>query len=438
MKKSTAKKIKIKGYLAQLLVFTLTIAALAVTGLIIPLRPAYSESEKRNLAEFPSFSFESFFSGNYFHELGNWYSDTYPGRESLVGLNSKFKSMFGINDAEIHGEVVAGDDIPDEYAPPEETEPQSEEKSEPETEEYIVEDVDTQSLGAVFVMGDIGYEYYNFSKDQADRYITNINKLSASLKGSANLYVMVVPTSIGVTLPDNFKKTINSSDQEKAINYMYSGISDDVGKVNVYNTLMSHRKEYIYFNTDHHWTTLGAYYAYAQYAQASGIKAVPLDKYTKVDYPGFLGSFYNDTGKLPVLESNPDTLTAYKPNRNATMVYTTVKGEKINWPIVNDVSAYPASIKYSAFIGGDNPFTEITNPDITDGSSIAVVKESFGNAFVPFLVENYSKIYVIDYRYYTGSVSKFVKDNNVKDVLYINNVSATRNKSLINKIQNTL
>ena len=156
MKKSTAKKIKIKGYLAQLLVFTLTIAALAVTGLIIPLRPAYSESEKRNLAEFPSFSFESFFSGNYFHELGNWYSDTYPGRESLVGFNSKFKSMFGINDAEIHGEVVAGDDIPDEYVPPEETEPQSEEKSEPETEEYIVEDVDTQSLGAVFVMGDIG------------------------------------------------------------------------------------------------------------------------------------------------------------------------------------------------------------------------------------------------------------------------------------------
>ena len=145
-----------------------------------------------------------------------------------------------------------------------------------------------------------------------------------------------------------------------------------------------------------------------------------------------------DTGKLPELEKNPDTVVAYIPNENAKMVYTTAKGEKISWPIVNDVSSYPQSIKYSAFIGGDNPFTEITNPDITDNSSIVVVKESFGNAFVPFLVENYHKVYVIDYRYYKGSVSGFAKQNNVKDVLYINNISATRNKSLINKLQNTL
>lgn len=431
------KKKRIVVYLAQMCVFAVTLAVLAVTGLLMPLRPEYSESEKRKLAEFPHFTFKTFFDGSYFKGIGDWYSDTYPGRETLVGLNSKIKSRYGISSVEIHGDVVEGDEIPDAYVPPADDDLTLPDDTDENFSE-IVKDVDTQSLGAVFVAGNVGYEYYNFNKEQADRYITLINKQATNLSDTANVYAMVVPTSIGITLPDNFKNTINSSDQKKAIDYFYSGIGGNVKAINIYNTLMSHRSEYIYFNTDHHWTTLGAYYAYEQFAKSAGIECKPLSAYKKAEYSGFLGSFYNDTGKLPELEKNPDTVVAYIPNENAKMVYTTTKGDKISWPVVNDVSSYPQSIKYSAFIGGDNPFTEITNPDITDNSSIVVVKESFGNAFVPFLVENYHKVYVIDYRYYSGSVSGFAKQNNVKDVLYINNISATRNKSLINKLQNTL
>ncbi|MGN0539992.1 MAG: DHHW family protein [Candidatus Fimenecus sp.] len=431
------KKKRIVVYLAQMCVFAVTLAVLAVTGLLMPLRPEYSESEKRKLAEFPHFTFKTFFDGSYFQGIGDWYSDTYPGRETLVGLNSKIKSRYGISSVEIHGDVVEGDEIPDAYVPPTGDDLTLPEDTDENFDE-IIKEVDTQSLGAVFVAGNVGYEYYNFSKEQADRYITLINKQASNLSDTANVYAMVVPTSIGITLPDNFKNTINSSDQKKAIDYFYSGIGGNVKAINIYNTLMSHRSEYIYFNTDHHWTTLGAYYAYEQFAKSAGIECKPLSAYKKAEYSGFLGSFYNDTGKLPELEKNPDTVVAYIPNENAKMVYTTTKGDKISWPIVNDVSSYPQSIKYSAFIGGDNPFTEITNPDITDNSSIVVVKESFGNAFVPFLVENYHKVYVIDYRYYSGSVSGFAKQNGVKDVLYINNISATRNKSLINKLQNTL
>ncbi len=451
-------------YKLQSVAFALTLAALCILGLILPLRPEESEIEKRKLAEFPEFSVESLFSGAYFSGVGEWYSDTFPGRELMISLNSKIKSYYGKSDMIIHGDVEKSDEIPDEYIPPDEdilkefeqetTQPENttaaeneqpseqttdnNQKPSEQTPSQPSTNVKPQSFGGVLVYGNKAYEYYNFNKNTADKYIAVINKQADSLAGKANVYDIIVPTSIGITLPDQIKSQINSSDQKKAIDYFYSGLNGNVKKVNIYNTLMSHKNEYIYFNTDHHWTALGAYYAYEQYASASGKSAVPLNFYSEVKYENFLGTFYSDTGKLPELENNPDTVYAYKPNSKASMYFVDKSGNKCNWPIIMDVSKYGKSMKYNAFIGGDNPFTEITNPDITDGSSVVVVKESFGNAFVPFLVENYNKVYVIDYRYYGKSVSQFVIANNVKDVIYINNISATRNASLVESLYKTL
>lgn len=422
-----------KVVLCQIASFALTIAILSIIGVIIPLRPEYSNSEKRELAKFPKLSLSALTSGDLFDGFNSWYSDSYPGREALVGLNSKIKSYYGIklnsqDSVKIHGEVSKGDDIPDKYDP-NTTEPEESTTEEPYSE--IKAEGDSQSLGAVFVVGNRAFEYYNFNKAQANKYISSVNALAEKLSGKAKVYDMVVPTSIGITLPDSYMGNINSSDQSKALDYIHSGLSDKVVKVPIYKTLMSHRSEYIYFNTDHHWTQLGAYYAYCEFAKNAGITATPLEKYEKVQFEGFLGSFYNDTGKIPELKSNPDTIYAYRPNSSAKMVYTDSKGKETVWPVINDVTNYPETIKYSCFIAGDNPYTEITNPQITDGSSIIVVKESFGNAFVPLLVENYEKIYVVDYRYYKGSVSKLATEKNVDSILCINNVSALRNKSLM-------
>ena len=430
------KKMKIKMCIVKVVSVSLCILLFAIIGLLIPLRPSYSESEKRKLAEFPEFTIKSFFSGKYLSDIGTWYSDTYPGRESLISLNTKIKEFYGFSsDLEIHGEVVQGDEIPEEFS---ETETQNSVPEETTRESFVIENLDTQSLGAVFVAGNVGYEYYNFSQNLANDYISVMNSFADKITTNAKIYNMIVPTSIGITLPDNYIETINSSNQEKSINYMISGFDSNVNAVPVFDALMSHRKEYIYFNTDHHWTALGAYYAYEEFCVKSGKTPYPLTQFTQVEYDGFLGSFYNDTGKISSLKNNPDTVIAYVPNKNAKMVYTDKKGNLINWPIIGNVSSYNETLKYSTFIGGDNPFTEIVNPDITDNSSIVVVKESFGNAFVPFLVENYSKIYVIDYRYYNDSISKFVNENEVQDVLYLNNISATRNKWLISKLKETV
>lgn len=212
-------------------------------------------------------------------------------------------------------------------------------------------------------------------------------------------------------------------------------LSNNVKTVNMYDNLMKHRNEYIYFRTDHHWTALGAYYGYEEFCRAKGVLPITLDRHETVEFDGFLGSFYNDTNKSKVLEKNPDTIKAYYPiSPDTSLVYTTTSGKSNSWDVIYDVSNYPAYAKYSTFIAGDNPYTVIKNDNLKDGSSCVVVKESFGNAFVPFLVDHYEKIYVVDYRYWQGNVVKLAKEKKVDDVIFLNNLSMIRSDYLTGRL----
>lgn len=284
-------------------------------------------------------------------------------------------------------------------------------------------------------IGDTGYEYYNFVEDRAQNYITTVCDAGTQLSGTATLYNMIIPTSIDITLPESFieENQINSQDQNKAINYIYSSINainSDVKTVPVFDALKLHNNDYIYFRTDHHWTQLGAYYAYVEFCKAKGIEAVPLGNFDKKSYEGFLGSFYSD---LPndAMANNPDTVEAYVSSANTTMHYTTTDGEIYEQPVIADGSNYDSQWLYLIFCAGDQPYEEIVNNDLADGSACVVVKESFGNAFIPFLVNHYQTIYVVDYRYYNGDISDLAAEKGVSDVLLLNNISMTRNEELI-------
>ena len=212
-------------------------------------------------------------------------------------------------------------------------------------------------------------------------------------------------------------------------------LDDNVKVIPLYETLMRHRDEYIYYRTDHHWTALGAYYGYRAFCQAKGITPHELSDYWKEEFPGFLGSFYRDSDHNETMGDNPDTLIAYHPlTTTARLVFTDFSGQEIPWKIIFDVTDYDADKKYNAFVAGDQPYTIITNPEVTDDSSCVVVKESFGNALVPFLVDHYSTIYMLDYRYWDGNLQSFVKNNGVQDVIFINNLSAIRSSYLIGKL----
>ena len=425
-----------KTHLIKAASFLVMLYVGAIIAFSIPMRPDYSASEKRNLAQFPEFNKEALYSGDYFNDINTWFSDTFPFRDFLTQTGTKIKNLYGFNSINIHGDVEKGDDIPDGPLEIPSTEPGAEaettEPTEPRDEET---DVQTQSLGAIIVAGDAGYEYYTYSKDLAPRFINSVSNIKSSVNGNPDVYALVVPTSIDITLNDNLRDQIGSADQKKALEFFNSSFRDVTAVDGIFKAERMHRKEYTYFRTDHHWTALGAYYAYEQYCIEKGIKPIPLSKYETVTYDNFLGTFYSGSKQTSLMAENPDYVTAYQPFNDVNCHIVEADGDEFDWKVVADVTNYDRGSKYLTFIGGDNAITTITNNDNPNGETCVVIKESYGNAFVPFLIPHYSTVYVIDPRHYKGTLSEFTSDKEIDDVVFIANISTTRNYIYIDAME---
>lgn len=444
------KKITNKARVLKITSFFLMLYAGTVLAFIIPLRPTYSETEKRKLAEFPEFTAEAFVSGDFFSDISTWFSDTFPFREVLTKANTEIKNLYGFDTIAIHGDVEQGDEIPDaplEQPPVEETKPQPKPQTPvtmPNEEDLKTDngdpsaarpDYNTQSLGAIIVANDSAYEYYSFSEDLAPRFINSVSSIKNAAHNKSNVYAMVVPTSIDIKLNDALRSDISSANQKKALDYFNASFKNAIVVDGIYDAERLHRNEYTYFRTDHHWTALGAYYAYEQFAQVKGIKPVPLSKYKTRTFDGFLGTFYSGSGQTAKLAETPDKVTAYLPFNNTTCHIVEGSGNEFDWDVIKDVTDYDPGMKYLTFIGGDNAITTITNKDNLNGETCIVIKESFGNAFVPFLIPHYSTIYVIDPRHYDGTLSEFTQDKVINDIILLVNISTTRNYMYIDAME---
>ncbi len=284
--------------------------------------------------------------------------------------------------------------------------------------------------GGIIVIGKSAYEMYSYVEKTAKNFTRVINYAANKLEGKTDVYSMVVPLSFGVTLPDKYWGKINSSNEKDSLDKLYGKFNDKVISVNPYENLMKHRNEYIYYRTDHHWTSLGAYYAYETWCETKGLLPISPDRREKKNYGNFLGSLYYDT-KEAALKKKPDKLIAYFPIGGAYIG----KKDGSKKDVITDVSDYPISLKYNAFIGGDNAKTVIHNDNINTKSVCVVVKESFGNAFVPYLTDHYSKVIVLDYRYFEGNIIDFCKKNKADDLIFINNIGMTRSSYLVGKLR---
>ena len=437
------KKTKFFEYLTIGL-FAIALLGGCLLAQIPSLRPSYSEEEKRELAKFPEYSAQTLADGSFFSGISLWFSDTFPFREQLVALNAAVESLHGKTAIQISGNVMEGDEIPDDTETAED-----EPIEEPPVEEGFHDDdgIDenytdpedpgaVQKFGAVLQVGDTAYEYYGFSESAAHAYASMVNDTAAALGENAQVYTMVVPNSMGVMLPDSLRGSIKTGDQEKAIDFIYAQMGEQVQTVPIYAPLRAHRSEYIYFRTDHHWTALGAYYAYTKLASVKEWEPNELSRYETVSYGPFLGSFYSHTGKSAALAANPDELIAYKPFYENTYTYWDRSGTAHKAQLVTDVSTWSKSSKYSAFIGGDQPYGEIHNASLTDGSACVILKESYGNAFVPFLAAHYENTYVVDYRYWKGKLPALVAEKGISDVYFVNNIMAAQTKVRINEMRN--
>ena len=382
-----------------------------VLGLAFFLRPAHSDSENRDLTEFPTFTLSTFFSGEFTEQVSTWFADTFPFREGLISLNDAVMSLKGFATEQFHSGASSAGKQPD------------------------GENTKVETIEGYYITGDAAYEMYYQSKEISDRYSAMINQAAKQLDGKAKVYTMIIPLAYAYN--DRVLQKTDASDPKAAIDGMYASITHpNAVKVNAYGALALHKDEYLYFRTDHHWTARGAYYAYTAYCADAGLTPHPLDYYEKLEFNGFLGTLYSHT-KAPALQKNPDIVEAFVPQGSNTLYVHTADGQRQKFTggvVRKDTdSMYPsASSKYNCFLTSDNPletkqsyYCSIENPNITDNSAVVLVKESFGNCFAPFLVDHYQYVYVIDYRYFDGNLADFVTEHGAEAVIFLNNITAT-------------
>ena len=408
----------------KIVLFCAVMIAACIIGLAFFARPTVSENEKRELTKFPEFTVESFLSGEYTSQISLWFADTYPLREPMIQANSSLNQLYGIKEEQIIGGGNA-DDIP---AGPS------------DIEFNPTDDGGGQGIEGLYLNGNTAYQLYFFNQQNSNSYVSLINTFAEQVKGKANVYDMIVPLHCEIAMSEETLKKYNASSCDEAIQYMYSNLSSSVTGVDVTPILKAHNTEYLYFRTDHHWTARGAYYAYVEFCNQKGITPTPLEDYRRLQFDGFLGTFFAEAKQPAAMKSDPDYVEAFVPiGTNDADVYDSNGNKIAEYSIVySKADKYSAGNKYLCFIGGDQPLTKIHNSAINDGSSIVIVKESYGNAFVPFLVDSYEYVYVIDYRHWDGHLADFVIENGVDDVLFLNVVNNTSTSERLKELNSII
>ncbi len=421
--------------------FFVALAALTVVSFIIPLRPTQSQMEKRNLAPFPEFTLEALASGSYFDDITTWFSDTFPGRESWIELSSNIQSLHGNSEFAIAGELPVSQEVPPAPAEipeaptvpedPAETEIPAEETAEPvETQWGGVDAGNGEEVelgdGTVIQIGNAAFNAVGFSQIYSDKYAETVSKFAdyAAEKGVRTISAPA-PTAVGILIEPEYLEMLGCADQNATIQYFHGLMSDNVLKVDTFAALIDHNDEYIYFRTDHHWTGLGAYYAYVGICEAAGFDALPLEDFQEWDQGEFEGSLYWKAPNRRKLEL--DNVIAYVPPGDIETLVTTGTSGGHEAPLLADMTQRATNTKYLTFLGTDYALTTVTNNSIPDAPTCIVIKDSFGNALVPFLSQAYHKVYAIDYRKFHGGSLKFLIDTyDVDDVIFAPYVIATQ------------
>ena len=468
----------------RIILFSIMLSALCVCGFLVFLRPEVSEKEGRKLTEFPDFTVKTFLSGEYTSQINLWYADTFPGRDALLDMNTDLKAFYGIHTQSFGGGNVNKDDIDvnqdfvweDDPTEPEqtptspeslpsdapsssETPSSSESPSASETPSASESPSDPppveggQVIEGYYVHKNTAYELYYFDKAYVDRYTRLIMNTAMHLKGLATVYNMVIPTSCNYGMSPELIEDVGASNESDAIDYIYNALNaystqliaqgrldEGVVTLDIRALMGEHYDEYIYFRTDHHWTGLGAYYASRYFLDRVGRTYPALSAYRKVEVPGFLGSLYNHTGS-PSLKASPDTVYAYEPpSVKEITVFNRHTKELEKIPMIKEAEELAGSWnKYLSFVDGDWAYYEAHNEKIKDGSSILVIRESFGNAFIPMLVDSYEHVYGIDYRFWSifsqEDLASFVEERGIDTVIFLNNIMATANDYTIRTME---
>ncbi len=183
--------------------------------------------------------------------------------------------------------------------------------------------------------------------------------------------------------------------------------------------LEPHKGEEIFYRTDHHWTSLGAYYGYKALVEGMGLAPAPLESFTKTTATADFSGTAASTAGIDWLE--PDTIELYVPETAAQVENNF--GQGLQSGQLYDLSKLEGSDKYSLFLSGNKPLTILRSNVAPEGApKLLLIRDSFADSLAPFLCYNFSEIHLIDPRYYKTPMTKYVKENAIDQVLVLYSV----------------
>lgn len=362
--------------------FCAFIGVFLVANAVSPDR-TFSEVENRNLEQLPAVDFGTpeklfrdgnFFNGQFMRDFETYTTDQFIGRDAWVDLKARTERALGKK----------------------------------ENNNVYFADNDTLIT--------------RFDQPAADRVTENLNYVNKFVENvDIPVVFSLIPTQACIwadRLPEGAPNASQTDLMAQA-----QGAVTGAAWADVYTPLMEHKDEDIFYRTDHHWTSLGAYYGYTGLASALGYTPVPLSEYTPtVRSTEFYGTVFSSSGVRWV---KPDTITTYVPDDGITVVSHTY--DSSGNPVEEQRALYVESFlsvkdKYSMFLGGNQSLGVVANTNNPDGPKLLIIRDSYADSLVPFLTAHYSEIHLIDPRYYHLSVKDYVEQNGIDQALVLYSV----------------
>ncbi|MDD6189785.1 MAG: DHHW family protein [Clostridiales bacterium] len=352
---------KKRSSIVQIAVFSVFIAALSILCLVTPSKE-FSQQENRYLDQAPKFSFESLFSGKFIKDFEDYVTDQFVFRDNWISLKSRFERLLG----------------------------------------------KTENNGVFFCKDDTLIS--RFDEPDPELVANNIDAVNAlAANTGAEVYLSLIPGAVSIWA-DKLPANAVNCDQKALIEDIYRQV--DVNTVDNYSALSEHAEEYIYYRTDHHWTSLGAYYGYTALAESMGLTAKELNEFApETVSEEFYGTVYSSSGVRWV---EPDSIDIFVPADGISV--TNYPNGKPEEGVVYDMSKLEVKDKYAMFFGGNTPMLEISTGN-SEKPRLLVLRDSYSDSELPFLFEDFSYIAVLDLRYYKLSIAEFIENNRIDTVL---------------------
>lgn len=376
-----------------------------------------SINEKRKLSPFPQVNIKNYLGGSLADSIDFYYSDNFIYRNQLISIADWLKGLKGVKNNEIKFFKNANDNKKiglENNSKIDGNNVVTNDSSNGQTNLEVV-DAPYENIKSVIICNKKAIQCFKGSKYAAKNFADMTKFYKKTFNNKLNIFCLTIPIGGDFYLP----KKVNNKNEKEFIDILYNDLDTGVKSVKAYEELEKHTKEYIQFNTDHHWTGLGAYYAYKAFCVSAGLNCQPLSAFTKKVIPNFLGTLYYYT-KSEELKENIDSVEYYKvPFETKTYFYK--NGIENGVPSQLYYESAKGGNAYGVYLGSDFPMIRCITPN-KNGKKIIIIKDSYGNAFSHYLTSHYEEVIILDYRYFTGNIISLVNKYKVTDILFAHNV----------------